>query len=268
MVTKDSNLKTITDMKRIINYICLATVIVGFYACEIDNLDGPEAAVIGTIYDHKGAPLQMEQGKGSGCIRIHELSYYEEYIQEQELNVKVDGTFRNDKLFTGTYNIYPYKGSFWPVDSADFKEINLRNSETVTVDFTVIPYLEVEWVSEPEIVTYAEGEHPNSKPAGQYFRASAKFKLVTKEGKTHPGVRAGTFCVGNSHFVSAGNRTGDYYGTDFAVTNAQEGETITFVSQRDIEFAGQDYYFRIGFKSADADQKFNYTTIKKLTVNK
>lgn len=255
-------------MKKITNYIYLAAVIIGFSACEIDNLDAPDAAIIGTIYDHKGQPLQMEQGKGSGCIRIHELSYYEDYIQEQELNVKVDGTYRNDKLFAGTYNVYPYKGSFYPLDSVDFKKVDLRGGKTTTVDFTVTPYLEIEWVGDPEIVTYAAGEHPNGKPAGQYFKASAKFKLVTKEEKTHPGVRAGTFCVANTHFVSAGSRIGDYYSSDFAVTNDQEGETITFVAQRDIEFKGQDYYFRIGFKSADADQRFNYTSIKKLTVNK
>lgn len=255
---------------KIIKYISLVTVLVGFSACEIDNLDAPDARIIGTIYDHNGIPLQLEQGKGSGHIRITELSYLDktgvEVVTAQELSLKVDGTFRNDKLFAGTYFMHPYRGPFYPLDSLEMKTVVLKGGSTTNVDFTVTPYLEVEWVEEPKIVEYEEGEHPNGKPAGKYFKASAKFKLVEKEGVAHPGVLAGTFCVSNTHYASAGNRTGDYYGSDFSVTNSQEGETITFVAQRDIEFYGQDYYFRIGFKSKDTDQKFNYTTIKKLTV--
>ena len=255
---------------RIIGYLCIAMVLVGFSACEKDNLDAPNASITGTIYDHKGVPLQLEQGKGSGHIRITELSYLNkpevEVVTAQELNLKVDGTFRNDRLFAGTYLMHPFKGPFYPVDSLDMKMIDLRGGSTTNVDFTVTPYLEVEWVDEPQIVVYGDGEHPTGKPAGKYFKASAKFTLINKDGVAHPGVLAGTFCVANTHFVSASSRVGDYYNTDLSVTDAQAGSTVTFVAQRDIEFYGQDYYFRIGFKSRDQEQKFNYTTIKKLTV--
>jgi hypothetical protein len=268
-------------MKKTIKYFYLAGLMLGLFACEMDNLEGPTAAIKGTIYDHNGAPLQLEQGKGSGSIRMTELSWLEkkdvEIVTPQELNLKNDGTYQNDKLFAGTYLIHPFKGAFYPLDSVEMKTITLKGGSTTSVDFNVVPYLEIEWVGDPEIVTFNTGEHPDNKPAGEYFKASAKFKLVyktitdengVKVTLPHPGVLAGTFCVGNTHFVSAGSRIGDYFSTDFAVTNAQEGLTITFIAKRDIEFYGQDYFFRIGFKSKDLDQRFNYTTVKKLSVRK
>ncbi len=256
--------------KIIIKCVCVLSIIVGFSACEMDNLEAPDAGITGTIYDQNGVPLQLEQGKGSGHIRMTELSYKDkagvEVVTPQELNLQIDGTFRNEKLFAGTYLMHPFKGPFYPLDSTEMKTVELKKGSVTNVDFTVTPYLEIEWVGEPEIVQYGEGEHPNGKPAGKYFKASAKFKMIYKDGAVHPGVLAGTFCVSNTQFASASNRIGDYYGTDFSVTNALEGETITFVAQRSIEFYGQDYYFRIGFKCKDQDQKFNYTTIKKMTV--
>ncbi|KAA6302209.1 MAG: hypothetical protein EZS26_001569 [Candidatus Ordinivivax streblomastigis] len=261
----------------LVQYLSLAALMFGTMACEMDNLEAPAAAITGTLYDHNGLPLQIEQGKGAGSIRITELSWLnkEEVVTSQELNVKFDGSYRNDKLFAATYLIHPYKGAFYPLDSVEMKTIVLKNGATAQVDFNVTPYLEVEWASEPEIVTYAEGQHPDGKPAGKYFKAEATFKRVYKTVTNeageevmlpHPSVKGGTLCVGNTHFVSANNRLGDYYSTDISVTNTQEGQTIRFIAKRDVEFSGQEYYLRIGFKSNDTDQKYNYTTVKHISL--
>ena len=268
-------------MKKIIKYLCVLAAVSGFYSCEIDNLQEPTSSIKGTIYDHNKNPMRLTQGKGSMSIRMTELSWLDkkrqdgelnERVTDRELNVKMDGTYLNDKIFDGTYLVYPWNGAWYPLDSSEYKTIQLKSGSTTTVDFDVIPYFEVEWVEEPRIVTYNEGEHPNStptnpRPAGDYFRASAKFKKVYKDGVDHPGVKAATFIVGNTHWVDG---MSDYWNSDFAVTDDQEGEAIAFVSNRTIEFTGMTYYFRIGFKNnrpaSEGDQKWNYTTVKEIEV--
>ena len=252
-------------MKKIIKYFCLAAALMGGLAsCEIDNLDAPDVTIKGTIYDHKGVPLQTENGKGNMKIRIRELSWKEKVVTPRELNVMMDGTYINTKQFPGTYLVHPYQGAFYPLDSTEMKTVELDG--VTTVDFNVTPYLEIEWVTEPQIVTLAEGEHPDKKPAGQYFKASAKFKLVTKEGKTHPGVQFGRLFVSNTHFVADNNKISEYYNREDAVNNSKEGQVITFVSTQAVKYTGMTYYFRIGFKCNDADKKYNYTDVKTIVV--
>jgi hypothetical protein len=59
--------------------------------------------------------------------------------QYQSLAVQRDGVYNNSKLFSGTYDMIPYDGPFWPVDT--LKGVVLK-SETKQ-DFTVTPYLQV-----------------------------------------------------------------------------------------------------------------------------
>ncbi len=37
--------------------------------------------------------------------------------RNQTLSVKQDGSYNNSKLFEGTYDMLPYGGPFWPVDT-------------------------------------------------------------------------------------------------------------------------------------------------------
>lgn len=51
-------------MKNIANLFLLSLLVVCFGACEMDNYDAPDAAVIGQVYDHNGKPLQTALGAG------------------------------------------------------------------------------------------------------------------------------------------------------------------------------------------------------------
>ena len=251
-------------MKKTIKYFCLVVLAACFTACEKDNLDGPDAVIQGTIYDHNGNPLQTEQGNSNMKIRTVELSWKEDVVTPRDLNVKMDGTYQHNKMFSGTYLMHPYQGPFYPLDSADMKTVEIRGN--TKVDFEVTPYLEVEWVEEPKVVTLADGEHPDGKPAGNYFRASAKFKRVMKQGKTYPGVQFGRLFVSNTHYVADNNKISEYFNREVAITDAQEGQTITFVSTQAVKYTGMTYYFRIGFKCKDADKKYNYNDRKEVRV--
>ncbi|MDR3260294.1 MAG: DUF3823 domain-containing protein [Tannerella sp.] len=258
-------------MKRLIKYICQAAlVLAGFAACETDNLEGPNASIKGTIYDHNNKPLQTEQGSGNMKIRYIELSWKEEVVSPRDLNVKIDGTYENSKMFAGTYLMHPYQGGFYPPDSAEMKTVEIKG--TATVDFQVTPYLEVEWVNEPVIVHIREKEHPNyannpsaNYPEGDYFQASAKFSLVGKTGKTHPGVQYGRFFVSNTHFAADNNKLAEY-SRELSFNNADAEKIITFTADQPVKYTGMTFYFRIGFKCNDADKKYNYTSVKEIKV--
>jgi hypothetical protein len=55
--------------------------------------------------------------------------------------VKQDGSYNNNKMFAGTYDMLPFGGPFWPVtDTA--KNVGFTK-DGVQQDFTVTPYLQV-----------------------------------------------------------------------------------------------------------------------------
>jgi hypothetical protein len=251
------------SMKMQIKYFCLAAVMAGLFSCEIDNLEGPNASIKGTIYDHNGKALQTEQGGGNMKIRMTELSWKEEVVAPRDLNVKMDGTYENSKIFAGKYLIHPYQGAFYPLDSAEMKTEDISGS--ATVDFTVTPYVDVEWVSRPAVVHINAGEHPNyannpsaNYPAGDYFQASVRFNIVNKDGQNHPGVQYGRFFVSNTHFVADNNKLGEY-SRELAFTNANAGTVITFTADQPVKYTGMTFYLRVGFKCNDVDKKYNYT---------
>jgi hypothetical protein len=248
----------------------MAAFALGFVACEIDNLEGPDVSIKGTIYDHNGKPLQTEQGSSNMKIRYLELSWKEEVVSPRDLNVKMDGTYENSKMFSGTYLMYPYQGAFYPLDSVDMKTVEIKGA--TIIDFQVTPYLEVEWVNEPEIVHIQVGEHPNyannpnaNYPEGDYFQASARFKIVDKEGKTHPGVQYGRFFVSNTHFVADNNKLAEY-SRELSFTSDKAEQTILFTADLPIKYSGMTFYFRIGFKCNDSDKKYNYTNVEEISV--
>ena len=85
-------------------------------------------------------------------IQITELSYAggdeSVVVTNQNLNMRQDGSYSNSKLFAGTYRMLPLEGAFYPYD-AEGETVELRNGKMTECNFTVTPYLELEWVDEP-----------------------------------------------------------------------------------------------------------------------
>ncbi|MCX6333508.1 MAG: DUF3823 domain-containing protein [Bacteroidia bacterium] len=59
--------------------------------------------------------------------------------QKISLAVMSDGSYNNTKLFSGTYNMLPYDGPFWPADTVKGVVLGKETQQ----DFTVTPYLQV-----------------------------------------------------------------------------------------------------------------------------
>lgn len=129
-------------MKNIL-YIIIAALLFSFASCEeIDNWEEPGARMHGNIIDsYTGENLVMDNNDWQ--IRIIDRTWEENnpgaVAQYQTLAVKSDGVYNNSKLFSGVYDMLPYDGPFWPVDTV--KGVVLDG--VTQQDFTVTPYLQL-----------------------------------------------------------------------------------------------------------------------------
>ncbi|MDR2119871.1 MAG: DUF3823 domain-containing protein [Tannerella sp.] len=250
------------------NYYILAILFcLTFTECETDNYEAPDCTIEGKIFDHLNQPFQVNQG--ASIIRIREVSWAKDstmYTANRTLKVQQDGTYRNTKIFKGTYRLLPYSGAFFPYD-----DVNSDNDDagelveingTATQDFTVTPYLTIEWVQKP--VVDSEG----------YLNCSVKFTRNQKQGYEMPDLRQGKLHVSRS--VNAGAADGSLFTAPFNITNDMEGQELTFRTDIPVKYTGIDYWIRVSMNCQTAAGKpetnypgmgaDNFTTIEKIHV--
>ncbi|MDR0540974.1 MAG: DUF3823 domain-containing protein [Dysgonamonadaceae bacterium] len=243
-------------MKNILRISLVIVSIICFYACELDNYEGPNAQISGRILDHNGNLLRTEPGASNMRIEMYELSWANGdssvAVTPNYLNVKIDGTYNNSKVFAGTYKIRPVEGAFYPYK--DGGDTIVINGKTVK-DFIVTPYLNVDWVEEPHF-----------NPADSCIEASFKFTR-----NSHPDVfmsdvlDAGLF-ISSNQYVGNNNYYSDIVSGKTTLNNALEGETITVKTARKVKYYNTDVYVRVGACCADTYKKYNYTTIVKVHI--
>lgn len=148
-------------MKKILSQTLLVALL-SFTSCglfELDNYDGPAETLEGEVVDvETGEPVLTDQGSEGIRVRLTEVSWGENVTPQPDLYCMPDGTFRNTKLFKGTYNVR-VDGPFIPLIREDDRGVPLAD-ETQTVDisgvtkvnFEVQPFLNVEWVGDPQVI--------------------------------------------------------------------------------------------------------------------
>jgi hypothetical protein len=237
-------------------------------SCEIDNYDMPDATIEGVLYDHHNQPLQVNQG--SGYIRMREVSWSKQnttvFIGNQTLKVQQDGTYRHTKWFSGEYRMLPYSGNFYPYDDekldADDAGELVKISGTTTRDFTVTPYLTIEWVKKPTVT------------ADNYVECSVRFIRNQKSGYEMPDLREAYLRVSRS--VNASAFDSQLFPTKVDLTNDMEGKEIAFRTSIPVKYTGIDYWIRISMncKAVTGKPQTNYpgmgaenfSTIEKIHV--
>ncbi len=122
-------------MKRNIIYLLLALATI-VSSCELDNYAAPDAKFYGQIIDEEtGEAIPQDLIEGS-VIEYVELGY--ENPPRQQLRFKVDGSFRNNLMFSGEYAVQAVRGNFRPVES-DTIEIKGETNYT----FKSVPYIRI-----------------------------------------------------------------------------------------------------------------------------
>jgi len=148
-------------MMKLSRIFAFMAIFAGAVSCSlfaIDNYDGPEETIKGTVVDVKtGEPVLTEQNSKGIRVRLTELSYGENVQHNPDFYCKEDGTFQNTKIFEGNYNVR-IDGPFIPLYRED-QDGTLIEDCTVTTDikgvckvnFLVQPFLKVEFVGEPSV---------------------------------------------------------------------------------------------------------------------
>lgn len=148
-------------MKKISFYTLVLTLF-SFSSCslfELDNKEVPSETLQGEVVDvETGDPVLTDQGGEGIRVRLTELSWGENPDFNPDFYCRPDGTFRNTRLFKGTYNVR-IDGPFIPLVREDDRGVPVAD-ETQTVDihgvtnirFEVQPFLKVEWVEPPVVV--------------------------------------------------------------------------------------------------------------------
>lgn len=180
-----------------------------------------------------------------------------------------NGTYRNTKQFAGEYLMLPYNGNFYPYWDADdpVKDGDeagelVKISGTTTKDFTVIPYLTIEWVKKPTVT-------PDN-----YLECTVRFKRNRKEGFGMPDVKEAYLSV--SRTINASASDGNLFPTARVLNNNEEGQDITFRTSRPLKYNGINYWVRVRMNCQTAAGnattnypgmgQFNCSTIEQIFV--
>lgn len=237
-----------TIMKKIFLSTLILLITMTFHSCEIDNVTGPDASIEGVILDKNGKPVQFEQGSSSGRIKLEETSWSETPVPLY-LNILQDGNYVNKKMFAATYMATLVEGAFYPTTGEEIKV-----SGNFKHDFHIVPYLDIEWVGEPVVLADK--------------KVSATFKFKRNEGpngEPKPSLMDYQLFISTNQYVGNNNFDGTRVGQPVRLTDDMENTNITVTSLQPMKYE-TTFYVRVGARVNDNYKKYNYSTIKTVTV--
>ena len=224
-------------MKRYLYIIPILSVIISgcLTSCQIDNYDGPDATVTGSVIDNAtGQPIITEPY--GFRIKMDEISWSDNPTPRYIAGY-IDGTFNDKSYFAGTYVATPVDGAFVVPES---QTIQVRSKQTTEVRFNVNPYIRFDNVS-----IVREGT-----------KIKATFTMTKFVESSQP-----------VDYAVIANRATPYFGmSDNHVTTGRITLTdADFGEQKVIELenfeAGRMYYVRIAAYCLNATGRYNYTEV-------
>jgi hypothetical protein len=243
-------------MKNIL-YLLLAAILLSFTSCqEIDNWDEPDARLYGNVIDeYTGTNLLMDNNDWQ--IRIIDRSWENNnpgtVAQFQSLAVARDGVYNNSKLFSGIYDMVPYDGPFWPVDTVKGVVLERETRQ----DFTVKPYLQLTnftaTLNGTNLTLACNVKAPVIEGLPNFYEVKGFLSLTT-------------FC-GNSNYINIA----EYNNLRKNINKTWAAEVGT-ANNKDYTLgpfpvkSGYTYYVRIGANVNALSRRYNYTEIIKVVV--
>ncbi len=224
---------------------------------KIDNWDEPGARLYGNVIDiYTGTNLAMDNNDWQ--IRIWDKTWEEKnpgtVAQYQSLAVMRDGMYNNDKLFSGTYNMLPYDGPFWPADTIKGVVLGKETHQ----DFTVTPYLQVlnfnASLNDTLLTLTCTVKAPVITGLPNFYEVKGFLSLTT-------------FC-GNGNYINIA----DYNNLRKSINKAWAVEVPGGVDSKNYTLGpyklkrGYTYYVRIGANVNALSRRYNYSEILKVVV--
>lgn len=124
-----------------LKYIILAFIIIAMTSCQLDNFDGPNAAVFGGIYDKDtGELIEQEIGTKGESSSLTVIEYGYSTRNPQGWRIQTSGEYRNNLVFSGIYDIILNKGNFIALDTLREYKINKGDNR---LDFQVTPNIRI-----------------------------------------------------------------------------------------------------------------------------
>ena len=234
---------------RKIYYLFYVLLVSFLFSCvkngKLDNYSEPKETLKGNLIDEvTNKPLVTEQPNGFR-IKLSEISWSDN-PQPQYFWGKADGTFNNTKIFSGTYQVTPIEGAFFPVntDSLGIKIIGVVNH-----DFRVTPYLSVtantSVINNSLVVSYT------------ISRPKVGDKIIDSRVFVSTNTNVGSNIFVTSLSASRNLRDID----DEVILNTTFNETISGFDE-----GTKIYYVRVGARTDNADKRYNFTEIVKMEI--
>ena len=247
-------------MKNIVYTLAIGAALVTASSCsKVDNYDGPTETLQGRIIDagtNQNVQSEVSGDNGSGTrIRLLETSWSDNPTPLY-LATKQDGTYNNNQVFKATYKMIA-EGAFVPMDLSgnDKSQTVVVQGGTTNVDFTVEPFLRVEYVGEPVV-------NPNGTVSVDVKVTRGTNNAAYQLNITNLALFLCPYeYVGNNNFDNRYSTILTYSGT---TGNAIVGQTIKLTSTSVL--LKKDWYLRVGSRIAFGTNRYNYSTIKKVTI--
>jgi len=226
-------------MKKITLIVLILYSILNFQGCQLDNYDGPDAALTGRLIDQETNEPMPTQYQNGAKIRLYEFYDGQWSPQPNDFWIKQDGTFENNVIFSGNYRIIA-EGAFDKLDA-----IEMEISGTKTLDIKVAPFLRL------TIDAVANGDAISLSTKISRSANAAKIKTITFLCAKTPYVDKSTFIKKVDKDVSAMD--------DKEIVSQIFTETISELTR------GTTYYVRVGALAENPANDYNYSTV--LTIN-
>lgn len=136
-------------MKKLVKILVGIVLSVVFFSCELDNYNSPDAKFFGSILDETtNEPIQQDLIEGS---RIELIEQGFENPNIRQIRFHSDGTFRENNLFSGQYEVQALRGNFFPtaktiIDINGKTEYNFLSSPYIRIKNTDILFDEIRGV--------------------------------------------------------------------------------------------------------------------------
>lgn len=208
----------------------------------IDNMPGPEACITGSlICESTNEPFITEQPNGFR-IKMLETSWGEGVTPEYFWG-KPDGTFKNSKIFSATYEIEPVDGAFFPVTP-----ITVTIEESANVDFVVTPYLTIN-------VSKIEQSNNSLKIEWTITRSKVGDKILDTRVFVfdNPNVGTNIFTESLSPMI------------DLSGISDEEALSQTYTQVIEGFSSNKTYWVRVGARTNNTLKRYNFSEVEKFS---